>query len=268
MRIGPSNRHSWTRCLPGLAALFCVVVPALSFAATLQTASVLASPSASFNVPVVVSRSASEAVAAIQCDFAFDALRFAFVGAVASSALTAAGKQVQVSEISPGRYRVLAFGFNQNVIPAGHVFTLQMSVAPDAPNGGYLISPEDIILSDPNGSRIPAQGLDGTVTLGPVDHHSADVDENLLINLGELLRGIQLFNAGQYHCDASTEDGYAIGQGAQDCAPHNSDLQGAPNWRITLTELLRLIQLFNLNGYVPSMTTEDGYEPVVVKHAV
>lgn len=266
MRIDASTRQPWTRCLPGLAALCCVVVPALSFAATLQTASVVASPSASINVPVVISRSASEAVAAIQCDFVFDALRFSFVGAVASSALTAAGKQVQVSEISPGRHRVLAFGFNQNVIPAGHVFTLQLTAAPDAPNGGYLISPEGIILSDPNGSRIPTQGLSGTVTIGPVNHHSADVDENLIINLGELLRGIQLFNAGQYHCDASTEDGYAIGQGPQDCVPHSSDFQGTPNWRITLTELLRLIQLFNLNGYVPSITTEDGYEPVVAKH--
>lgn len=95
--------------------------------------------------------------------------------------------------------------------------------------------------------------------------HSADQNGNQRIELTELLRVIQFFNAGGLHCAAAgaTEDGYAPGNGAADtCCPHASDY--APmNWQISLPELLRLIQFFNVGGYTPcpDAGTEDGYCP-------
>lgn len=96
--------------------------------------------------------------------------------------------------------------------------------------------------------------------------HSADVSEDNLISLSELLRVIQFFNMGGYHCaepPSSTEDGYISGGGgAQACAPHDSDY--APqNWKVSLSELLRLIQFYNSDGYHFSMLeeTEDGFFP-------
>jgi hypothetical protein len=98
--------------------------------------------------------------------------------------------------------------------------------------------------------------------------HSADQDEDNRIGLTELLRVIQFFNSGGFQCAAApdaTEDGYLPGAGdAHGCCPHASDYIGSgPDWSIQLTELLRLIQFFNIGGYhyCPGDATEDGYCP-------
>jgi hypothetical protein len=99
-----------------------------------------------------------------------------------------------------------------------------------------------------------------------VDHpHAADRNGNGRIGLGELLRVIQLYNSGGISCaipPESTEDGYLPGPGDQSCAAHSSDY--APqDWRISLSELLRLIQFYNSGGYsycpAADPPTEDGY---------
>ncbi len=98
--------------------------------------------------------------------------------------------------------------------------------------------------------------------------HSADQDGNSRINLTELLRIIQFYNSGGFHCaddPASTEDGYVPGSGANhSCAPHSSDYApSGPDWQIKLTELLRVIQFYNSGGYhaCPGEGTEDGFCP-------
>lgn len=240
-----------------------LLLPAVCHAASLQVGSALCNPGDPFEAPVALVRTADEQVAAIQCDFLFDTAQFSWIGVTASPSLESAGKQLQTSQVAPGRWRVLAFGFNQTLIPAGVVFTLQLQALPAATAGMHPLSPVGLILSSPSGNPVPSQAQAGTVTIGPASYHSADTGRDFLIQLGELLRGIQLFNAGQYHCDESTEDGYAVGFGLRECAPHNSDYRDGADWRISLTELLRLIQFFNLGGYVPSGTAEDGYEPVL-----
>jgi hypothetical protein len=104
---------------------------------------------------------------------------------------------------------------------------------------------------------------EGSIEPGP---HTADQNADGRINLTELLRVIQFFNIRGFSCvipPASSEDGFLPGLGGdQTCAPHASDY--APqNWQISLTELLRLIQFFNVGGYhaCPEQSTEDGYCP-------
>jgi hypothetical protein len=93
--------------------------------------------------------------------------------------------------------------------------------------------------------------------------HSADQNGDHLISLTELLRVIQFFNSGGYACanpPSSTEDGYLPGPGDTACAPHDSDY--APqNFAINLSELLRLVQFFNSEGYSEGCGTEDGFQP-------
>jgi len=97
--------------------------------------------------------------------------------------------------------------------------------------------------------------------------HAADRNADRQVGLSELLRGIQFYNVGGYHCAENpndTEDGYAPGAGNTDCYPHSSDY--APqNWSISLSEILRLIQFFNSAGYThcPELATEDGFCPVL-----
>ncbi len=93
--------------------------------------------------------------------------------------------------------------------------------------------------------------------------HTADTDGDSQISLSELLRVVQFYNSGGLHCaDAEvTEDGYAPGPGGTlNCLPHDADY--APrDWVIRLSELLRLVQLYNSGGYhpCPDSGTEDGF---------
>ncbi len=89
---------------------------------------------------------------------------------------------------------------------------------------------------------------------------TADQDHNNQINLSELLRVIQFFNSGGYHCQSGTEDGFAPGPGDTSCASHSSDYN-EQDWAINLSELLRLIQFFNSGGYHLQSGTEDGFAP-------
>ncbi len=104
------------------------------------------------------------------------------------------------------------------------------------------------------------------VALDPVvdNPHTADQNANGRVEMSELLRGIQFYNARALHCDAGTEDGYAPGSGDEGCVPHASDYYGgAADWRIDLHELLRLIQFYNAGAYrdCSEAGSEDGYCP-------
>lgn len=98
--------------------------------------------------------------------------------------------------------------------------------------------------------------------------HTADQNGNNSIELAELLRVIQFFNVGALSCDPqqASEDGYLAGPGDESCTPHDSDYS-AQDWMINLTELLRLIQFFNLGGYAvcPDEGTEDGFCTVIAE---
>jgi len=102
---------------------------------------------------------------------------------------------------------------------------------------------------------------DGTAEGEPVDQpHTADLDADGKVNLSELLRIVQLFNVTSYHCDGSSEDGYAVGVGARLCEPHAADY-APPDWVISLSETLRSVQFFNSGGYYPCPGSEDNYCP-------
>ena len=117
--------------------------------------------------------------------------------------------------------------------------------------------------SNAAGDPITLSVLNGavTVTTGPKPH-SADYNKDWKISLSEVLRMVQLHNVGGFHCDISTEDGYAAGPGDQSCTPHDSDYN-LRDWKISLSELMRIIQFYNaLEGsYHVHPGTEDGYAP-------
>lgn len=98
----------------------------------------------------------------------------------------------------------------------------------------------------------------------PVQYHSADTNLDYTISLSELLRVIQLFNAGGYHCASPpevSEDGYIPGFGGDtNCTPHTADYS-PQDWIISLQELLRIIQFFNSGGYMVCEGSEDGFCP-------
>ena len=93
-------------------------------------------------------------------------------------------------------------------------------------------------------------------------------DDSQLARTRELITGIdtridveeKVVNSDGYHCEAGTEDGFAVGDGDRSCAPHASDY-AAQDWLVSLSELLRVIQFFNSDGYHVCPEGEDGYCP-------
>lgn len=91
--------------------------------------------------------------------------------------------------------------------------------------------------------------------------HVVDSNRDATVDLNELLRLIQLYNSDTgFHCDDTSEDGFATGPGLRTCIPHNSDYV-LQDWRIALSELLRTIQFFRYGVYVPCNEPEDGFCP-------
>lgn len=94
--------------------------------------------------------------------------------------------------------------------------------------------------------------------------HNADTNGDGKVSIGELLRLVQFYNSGGYDCAADpddTEDGYLPDGDAKlssGCPAHAADYLNGDGV-IDLTELLRLIQLYNLGGITPCETSEDGF---------
>jgi hypothetical protein len=93
------------------------------------------------------------------------------------------------------------------------------------------------------------------------DFHPGDRDRDFRFNLSEVLRVVQFYNSGGLHCDPTSEDGYAPGVGSDtSCTPYPAD--NAPfDWNLGLTELLGIIQFYNLHCYQPCPAAPGTYCP-------
>ena len=97
-------------------------------------------------------------------------------------------------------------------------------------------------------------------------HHSADTNFDNLFSLRELMRFFELHDATtdhSYHVAPGSEDGYATGTGSKDGKPHTGDFEGAPDWSISVGEVVRVIDLFVStpeHRYRFAYDTDDGFE--------
>lgn len=110
--------------------------------------------------------------------------------------------------------------------------------------------------------RLDEAAVEGETSVPTI--HTGDTTPDGQFNLSELLRVVQLYNSpAGFSCGAS-EDGYVLGPGSKACTPHGADYEGGlPNWSISLTELLRIVQFYNVGGYYAcaGSGSEDGYCP-------
>lgn len=92
--------------------------------------------------------------------------------------------------------------------------------------------------------------------------HGADQNHDQAIGIQDLLRVVQLYNMRSYHCDATSEDGFAGGPGDTVCLRHNADFEDT-EFAIDLSEVLRQVQIFNYDDghYHPCFGSEDGFCP-------
>ena len=101
--------------------------------------------------------------------------------------------------------------------------------------------------------------------------HDADSDPNeggnWKIDISEILRIIQLFNRNKfYKPEVGTQDGFAPAEEAPNLTSGFHDADSDPNegrnWKIDISEILRIIQLFNKNKFYDcAPNTQDGFTP-------
>lgn len=131
--------------------------------------------------------------------------------------------------------------------------TAFFELGPDSNINNDANIPEDVTGNFTNAGIIIREGTTG--------YHSADYKPaDYRIGFSELLRLVQFYNVGDYHCNTAGEDGYAAGDGDKNCSPHSADYN-PQDWNISLRELLRVVQFYNSSAYHADPNSEDGFAP-------
>jgi hypothetical protein len=272
----------------GGLVVFVLCGSACAAAATVAADAVTADPGDSnVMVSVVLHPNPGDKVCSVQFDVVFDSNALSSSSITIGAAASRAAKDIISYTLTAGRIRVLIAGMNQNTISEGALANLFLDVLYTAALGSYIVGLQGVLLSDPYGSEIASAVISGSISIGGEGEglpegegaaegavegegggetgiHSADSNGDGQIQLSELLRVVQFFNMLGYQCaatPATTEDGYVPAPGTNhSCTPHNSDYNPR-DWQINLTEILRLVQFFNIGGYhpCPAQGTEDGY---------
>lgn len=150
-----------------------------------------------------------------------------------------------------------------NYLPANEAFTFRATPSSGGHSVRWVVS--DIIHLGSNLELPMDRNVSIHVYFGDEALYATDVNGNYKVELSELLRLIQFYNTDGLHCaapDPGTEDGFVPGfDGDHTCAPHDSDYSPR-DWVISLSELLRVIQFYNSDGYIPCGEGEDGFCPV------
>lgn len=158
------------------------------------------------------------------------------------------------------------FLLSKNYSPFEYPISISpLSPTTDIDNDGLTNYEEYLWMVELNGNKNAfVQNIFNPIPVPEI--HTADTNQDNKINLGELLRIIQFFNSSGFHCEEGTEDGYAPGYDESfnfSCPRHTADYL-PPDWHISIEEILRMIQLFNSNGYqICPFISEDHYCPIL-----
>lgn len=169
--------------------------------------------------------------------------------------------------------------YHRMLLPGSYTVTIsapgyQSTTLTDVNVGSGLATQQDVALER---IELPAGGCDPVegegeggadegedAPEGESPPHTADQNSDFQIDLSEMLRVIQLYSAYRFQCDANGEDGFApFGGECLGCAAHTTDYNPR-DCVISLSELLRGIQIFSAGGYTPcpGNAEGDGYCPL------
>lgn len=231
--------------------------PVLSAGPATFPAGVAAAVPVSLHIPPDPANVPATAVVALEASTPWMEIR----DVLPAAGLEAAGKGLSFRLVD-GVARVAVYG-GDAPLPQGvlfHVVTRLAVNTPSGATGGYSEGP-GASAAGADALPVPLAFEGPGVTIAdPGGQHSGDYVADWRVSVSELLRIIQFYNTGSFHCSPATEDGFAPGPGDVACSAHNADY--APqDWTISLSELLRIIQFYNAGCYGPAPNTEDGFAP-------
>ncbi|MCC6145179.1 MAG: hypothetical protein IT368_15335 [Candidatus Hydrogenedentes bacterium] len=96
-------------------------------------------------------------------------------------------------------------------------------------------------------------------------YHSSDTNFDHKFSLRELMRFFELHvgtDDHSYHLDPASEDGFGLGAGPKQGEPHTGDYDGGADWRVSMPEVVRMIDLFAStpeHRYSHALNTADGF---------
>lgn len=131
--------------------------------------------------------------------------------------------------------------------------------------GGAVTFTQTIILSRADVGSAKRVDICQNCDRAGAEFHSADINRDFKFSLGEFLRVLELHAATashEYHANPESGDGYGVGPGPKSGAPHSSDYYGGADWRVTVHELVRMVDLFSAtpdHSYHPYPYAEDGF---------
>jgi hypothetical protein len=128
-------------------------------AATLALGSAATGADGSITVPIEFRPEGAERISGLQFEITFDAKAAAFQSLTAGASATTTAKMLSFNALQPGRYRVIIAGFNQNLVPAGPVALLTLTLS----TPGLALGLESPIMSDPDGRAVAAKATGGAV---------------------------------------------------------------------------------------------------------
>lgn len=115
-------------------------------------------------VPVALDSAHGEEVASLQLDIIFDGDALSVADVTVGPVAAAADKNISLNTLEPGKVRVLVLGLNGNVIEDGVIANLLLDVSAGA-EGLQTVSWGNVVLSNPYGVAVAAQGVPGSVRI-------------------------------------------------------------------------------------------------------
>lgn len=230
--------------------------------ARLELGGVAVAPGSTLIMPVSYQEGDSGGISVLLLRLKIPLAQVELLEVIPEASLAGSGKRLEV-EVSGEELSLCVFGGRTNIAP-GRLCLLLLRVLPEVSVPGIVVlSNLDTQGANRDEKRVALSGNNGVIgVVGSLTPHKADQDGDWSISLPELLRIIQLYNIGSYHCDAGSGDGYSPGPGDTACDPHDADYNPA-DWTVSFTELLRVIQFYNSPHAVYHVLegTEDGFAP-------
>lgn len=249
------------------AVLVAAAIPAMTLSANAATpgiavGGVAAAPGSTLMLPVSFQAGDTGGVSVLLLRLNVPASQVEVLDVIPGASVTSSGKSLDF-ETAGDRLSLCVFGGRSDIV-SGRLCLLLLRLLPGAGAPGFItLSTVETQGADRDALPVAVSGGNGVIgVLAGTAPHKADRDGDWRISFAELLRIIQLYNVGTYHCDGSSEDGFSPGPGDTTCAPHDADYN-PPDWQISLVELLRMIQFYNAayGVYHALQGTGDGFAP-------